>query len=77
MVNRITGEVLPPQTAFHFVEAAAFTDRGFVRGTVLQSAQEIREWREKYQNTGIFRSMLLASQSDFLNKYREESTLLW
>jgi hypothetical protein len=61
-VDRLSGEPLPPISQFHYTELGAFEDStvGFRRNIVLRTDQ-VQSWREKYNNTGIFRSVLLSN----------------
>ena len=81
LVDRNTGEVLPGPEHFVHCELGARAIIGgkpvFHRNVIAHGEEDIKSWRDRYNNTGIFRTLLLSNEEEYLDKYGDEDTLFY
>lgn len=80
-VNRITGEVLPERSQFTHCELGAMKMRKsdgkklFVRNHLGHSIEDIERFRSAHNNIGVFKTMLMSNEPEYLDKYGDPNTL--
>jgi len=76
--DRNTGEALPPLADFTVYEVGAFDNAaplGFRRYTLVHDRHEMARWRMRYDNTGVFRTMLYSNNPNYIEEFSDPETL--